>query len=56
MEVDLHLESTTLTGLSEALVKDVVVERRENLDELNLSFNILLTAIMARGRFNMVGR
>ena len=56
MEVDLHLEKTSLEGLSELSVEDLVVERRENLEELGISFNVLLAAIMARGRFNMVGR
>ena len=31
-------------------------DRRNNLEELNISFNILLDAVMARGRFNMIGR
>ena len=48
--------NTTLTGLSGASVKDFVVERKDNLEELNISFNILLDAVMARGRFNMIGR
>ena len=51
------MENTTLTGLSRVLVKDLVVERRrDNLDELDISFNILLDDITAKGRFNMVGR
>ena len=50
------MENTTLTGLSEVSVQDLVVERRENLEELSISFNIFLAALMARGRFNMVGR
>lgn len=48
--------NTTLTGLSGALVKDFVVDRKDNLEELNISFNILLEDVMARGRFNMIGR
>merc|ERR1719352_263354 len=46
VEVDLHLENTTLTGFSGASVKDLVVERRrDNLDELDIFFNILLDDI-----------
>ena len=56
VEVDLHLEKTSLEGLSELSVEDLVVERRENLEELSISFNIFLAALMTRGRFNMVGR
>ena len=52
----MHLENTTLAGLSEVSVEDLVVERSDNLEELGISFNVLLAAIMARGRFNMVGR
>ena len=48
--------NTTLTGLSKASVKDFMVDRRDNLEELNISFNILLDAVMARGKFNMIGR
>ena len=54
--MDLHLANTTITGLSEVSVADIVVERRESLEEMKVSFNILLAAIMAKGRFNMVGR
>ena len=52
----MHLANITITGLSEVSVADIIVERRESLEEMKVSFNILLAAIMAKGSFNMVGR
>ena len=52
----MYLEETSLTGLSKVSVEEVVVGRRENLEEMIISFNILFAAIRATGRFNMVGR
>ena len=37
-------------------VENLVVERRDNLEEMKILFNVKLDSFAARGRFNIVGR
>merc|ERR1712013_394294 len=55
-EVDLNMDNITFTGLSKVKVENLVVTRRDNLEEMKILFNLKLDSFAARGRFNIVGR
>jgi len=55
-EVDLNMDNITLTELSKVKVENLVVERKDNLEEMKILFNVKLDSFAARGRFDIVGR